>query len=162
MSDFETFVRQQQEPVRRFLLSLCAGDRATADDLAQEAFIKAFVSFHTFASRSKMSTWLFRIAYNTFIDYTRKARPERAELSEAAMALSGDQADGRFENEALYRAIARLSEDEKAVTLLFYMEDKSLKEISAITGIKTNTIKSHLSRARNHLKEYLSLPTSRT
>lgn len=76
MNDFGTFVRQQQEPLRRFLLSLCGGDLQLADDLAQESFIKAYVSFHTFGSRSRISTWLFRIAYNTFIDWTRKRKGE--------------------------------------------------------------------------------------
>lgn len=156
MNDFGTFVRHQQEPLRRFLLSLCGGDLQLADDLAQESFIKAYVSFHTFGSRSRISTWLFRIAYNTFIDWTRKRKGETSGLEEAGAVPSDETPEKQFGNEELYLAIGRLSVHEKAVTLLFYMEDRPIREISEITGMNANTVKSHLSRARMHLKGYLS------
>lgn len=150
-------VLEQQEPLRRFLLSLCGGDRPLADDLAQESFIKAYISFQTFASRSKISTWLFRIAYNTFVDHLRKSKALTADIQEADRqgVISDYESDRAFRDEELYRALGRLSDNEKAVTLLFYMEDKSIKEISVITGMKTGTVKYHLFNARNNIKEYL-------
>lgn len=57
-------VRQQQEPLRRFLLALCAGNGALADDIAQDALVRAYVASGSFLGLSKFSTWLFRIAYN--------------------------------------------------------------------------------------------------
>lgn len=55
-------ISREQEPLRRFLCLLCEGDSFRADDLAQEALLKAYLSFERFEGRSKFSTWLFRIA----------------------------------------------------------------------------------------------------
>lgn len=156
MIDFDRFVLEQQESLRRFLLSLCEGDKALADDLAQEAFIKAYLGIHTFSSRSRLSTWLFRIAYNGFIDYRRKRRlPETGELESAAGVPEEGSADSAFDNESLYMAIRSLSDQEKAAVLLFYMEGKPIKEISRILGKKEGAVKVQLSRAREHIREYL-------
>ena len=74
---FITEVREQQEPLRRFLLALCNGDSALADDIAQDALVRAYVASGSFLGLAKFSTWLFRIAYNCYIDHCRKARPGR-------------------------------------------------------------------------------------
>lgn len=63
-TEFEQLVKENQEPLRRFLLNLCNGNGALSDDIAQEAFIKAYYNFELFKRDSKFSTWLFRIAYN--------------------------------------------------------------------------------------------------
>ncbi len=69
--------------------------------------------------------------------------------------FTNEGTDARFKNQELYMALSRLNPNEKSSILLFYMEDKSIKEISLITGIKENTVKSHLSRAKTNLSEYL-------
>lgn len=69
---FDSLLRKYQSQVRRFLLSLTLGDGQLADDLAQDTFIKAYTCLHQFQARSRFSTWLFRIAYNVFYDYTRR------------------------------------------------------------------------------------------
>lgn len=155
MIDFDRFVLEQQESLRRFLLSLCEGNQALADDLAQESFIKAYLAIHTFSSRSKLSTWLFRIAYNNFIDYIRKRRAEATDIESAGGVLAEDGADAVFEHENLYMAIRKLSDQEKAVVLLFYMEDKPIREIAKILDKKEGAIKVQLSRAREHIREFL-------
>src|SRR5690554_3187217 len=68
---FDKLVRKYQSPVRRFLLNLTLGDSMLADDLAQETFIKAYLNIRSFKGISAFSTWLFRIAYNTFYDSMR-------------------------------------------------------------------------------------------
>lgn len=155
MIDFDEFVREQQESLRRFLLSLCGGNQPLADDLAQETFIKAYLAIHTFSSKSTCKTWLFKIAFNHFIDYKRRQPPLTADIDVANVLPSDYAADGGFEHENLYRAIARLSDHERAVTLLFYMEDKSVKEIAKIMDIKEGTVKMQLSRAREHIRNFL-------
>ena len=64
---FIEYVRTEQEPLRRFLLALCNGDAALADDLAQDALIRAYVASGSFLGLSKFSTWLLRIAYNCYM-----------------------------------------------------------------------------------------------
>lgn len=67
-------VRAEQESLRRFLLALCGGDGTIADDIAQDALIRAYVASSNFRGLSKFSTWLFRIAYNCYLDYRKKTQ----------------------------------------------------------------------------------------
>ncbi|MGM9748097.1 MAG: RNA polymerase sigma factor [Candidatus Cryptobacteroides sp.] len=157
-------VAREQESLRRFLCNLCGGDSQRADDLAQDALLKAYLAFERFEGRSRFSTWLFRIAYNCFIDSLAHTDNN---ISLEGVSPSGDRvlradivdetagADRRFEHQRLHLAIGNLPVKEQAVILLFYMEDKSLKDIENITGMPSGTIRSHLSRGRSHLKEYL-------
>ena len=150
-------VRRQQEPLRRFLLALCGGDDALADDIAQDALVRAYVASGSFLGLSKFSTWLFRIAYNCYIDHCRKARPEQAPVEEAVTLLAEDATDAGFRYQQLYQALERLPGKEKAAIALFYFEDRSIKEISAILDMPQGTVKYLLSMGRNHLKQHIQL-----
>ena len=152
---FEKEVINNQEPLRRFLLNLCGGDKALSDDIAQEAFIKAYLNLNSFNGLSKFSTWLFRIAYNCYCDSKRVSQRYPTVEIDERVHTAGESSDSRYRNQELYMALAQLGQKERSAILLFYMEDKSIKEISAITGITENTIKSHLSRARTNLSEHL-------
>ena len=150
-------VRQQQEPLRRFLLALCAGNGALADDIAQDALVRAYVASGSFLGLSKFSTWLFRIAYNCYIDHCRKARPDQTSLDNAVTLPASETSDASFSYQQLYQALDRIPEKEKAAIALFYFEDKSIKEISAILNMPQGTVKYQLSMGRNHLKQYIQL-----
>ena len=73
---FIELIAAEQESLRRFLRGLCGGDGFRADDIAQEALLKAYLSYERFEGRSRFSTWLFRIAYNCWHDHIRKAGKE--------------------------------------------------------------------------------------
>lgn len=156
---FIDLVRAEQEPLRRFLLGLCCGDDALADDIAQDALVRAYVASGKFLGLSKFSTWLFRIAYNCYIDHCRKPGRAHAALEsrEALAVPSGDASDGRFRYQQLYQALEKIPEKEKVAIVLFYFEDKSIKEISAILDMPAGTVKYHLSSGRGHLKQYIQL-----
>ena len=66
LCSFDRLVQKYQSPIRRFLLNLTLGDTMLSDDLAQETFIKAYLNIRSFQGISAFSTWLYRIAYNTF------------------------------------------------------------------------------------------------
>lgn len=154
---FIDLVRVEQEPLRRFLLALCNGDAALADDIAQDALVRAYVASGSFLGLSKFSTWLFRIAYNCYIDHHRKTRLDEASV-EAALAVPADEStDAAFRYQPLYQALERLPEKEKAAIALFYFEDRSIKEIASILDMPQGTVKYHLSLGRNHLKQYIQL-----
>ncbi len=154
---FISQVREQQEPLRRFLLALCSGDSALADDMAQDALVRAYVASGSFLGLSKFSTWLFRIAYNCYIDYCRKAKPEQTGVEEARALPAQETSDASFRYQQLYQALEKLPEKEKAAIALFYFEELSIKEISAILNIPQGTIKYHLSSGRQHLKQHIQL-----
>ena len=157
---FIEMIALEQESLRRFLRGLCSGDGFLADDIAQEALLKAYLSFERFEGRARFSTWLFRIAFNCWYDSRKRAGKESEWLSLEAgppgeTDVQESDIDIRYEYQQLHMAIGGLPLQEQTVILLFYMEEKSIKEIEMITGMPSGTIRSHLSRGRRHLKEYL-------
>lgn len=159
---FIEMITHEQESLRRFLRGLCSGDGFRADDIAQEALLKAYLSFERFEGRSRFSTWLFRIAFNCWYDSQKKACRESEWFSLEDCPPDGSRAnaaeyeiDRGHEYQQLHLAIGNLPLQEQTVILLFYMEEKSVKEIEIITGMPSGTVRSHLSRGRRHLKEYL-------
>lgn len=154
---FIDHVRAEQESLRRFLLALCGGDSVLADDIAQDALVRAYIASGSFLGLSKFSTWLFRIAYNCYMDYHRRVRPDTIS-TDAAVALNvpaSEETDASFRYQRLYRALDSLPEKEKAVIVLHYFEDLSIKDIASILQMPSGTVKYHLSIGRNHLKTIL-------
>lgn len=161
---FIEMIALEQESLRRFLRGLCSGDGFRADDLAQEALLKAYLSFERFEGRSRFSTWLFRIAFNCWYDSQKRAGKESEWLSLEEQPPEWPPADAAeseidrsHEYQQLHQAIGNLPLQEQTVILLYYMEEKSIKEIEIITGMPSGTVRSHLFRGRRHLKEYLDI-----
>lgn len=154
---FDQLVLRHQSPVRRFLLHLTNGDEALADDLAQETFIKAYIHLHNFKGISKFSTWLFRISYNLFYDYQRSRKDQLNEDLEVAGATIEIESDNTKElANDLELALSTLKAEERAIMLLFYMEELSVDTISGVMQLPVNTVKSHLHRSRNKMKTFLT------
>jgi RNA polymerase sigma-70 factor (ECF subfamily) len=154
---FIDLVRAEQESLRRFLLALCGGNAFEADDIAQDALIRAYVASGSFLGLSRFSTWLFRIAYNCYIDRCRKPRAETVptDTPQALNVTSGEETDAGFKYQQLYQALDSLQEKEKATIILHYFEDLSIKEIASILQIPSGTVKYHLSTGRTRLKSLL-------
>lgn len=148
---FTRLVRKEQEPLRRVLLALCLGDRALADDLAQEALVKAYLSCGGFRDEGKFGAWLYRIAYHTFLDHQRSLRPT-APLDRAGGMAGETDSDGAFRYEALYAALAGLPGHERTALLLFYIKGYQVREIAAIMECSEDAVKKQLQRGREHLK----------
>jgi RNA polymerase sigma-70 factor (ECF subfamily) len=154
---FIDLVRAEQESLRRFLLALCGGNAFEADDIAQDALIRAYLASGSFLGLSRFSTWLFRIAYNCYIDRCRKPRAETVptDTPQALNVTSGEETDAGFKYQQLYQALDSLQEKEKAAIILHYFEDLSIKEIASILQIPSGTVKYHLSTGRTRLKSLL-------
>ena len=154
---FIDLVRVEQESLRRFMLALCGGDASLADDIAQDALVRAYVASGSFLGLSKFSTWLFRIAYNCYVDHHRKPRLETipSDTKQALSVPANDETDSGFRHQRLYQALESLPEKEKASIVLHYFEDRSIKEISSILQVPQGTVKYYLSTGRNHLKSIL-------
>ena len=152
---FIAIISSEQESLRRFLLALCGGDRMEAEDIAQDAMIKAYIASDRFVERYKFSTWLFKIAYNTFLDHKRLAKNRETDLEEATQIAGSQNADDAFAYQDLYEAIGTLPLKEKSTILLFYVSGYSVKEISDITSCSPFAVKQQLSRGRDKLRQLL-------
>lgn len=152
---FIQYVESNQRAVRRFLTALCCGDAAMADDLAQDTFVKAYLSCDSFRGDSKFSVWIYRIAYNTFVSSRRSVRA--TEPIDQAECISGaERADSAFRYQALYTALEQLSAKERTAILLYYMQGYAINEIADITGASVEAVKQQLSRGRRNLKGLLT------
>ena len=158
---FDQLVRKYQSPVRRFFLNQTLGDEQLSDDLAQETFIMAYVNISKFRGMSSFSTWLMRIAYNVFYDEKRKARSEEIETSAEDSPIanktvgSGSSPLTSGIKMDIHAAMALLKADERTCITLQLIDGYSIDEISKITGIAENTVKSHLKRGKDKLTNYL-------
>ncbi len=152
---FTDLVEGSQAALRRFLVALCCGDAALADDIAQDAYLKAYISFDRLNEPDKFKVWIFSIAYNTFISHRRAAKP-LADLDETRNLAAVETSDSSFRYQALYAALNRLPDKERTSVLLYYMEGYSIKEIAEIEETSQDAVKQHLSRGRNHLRGLLS------
>lgn len=148
---FGLIVESYQAEMLRFFLNL-TGDEMLSDDLAQETFIKAYTGIRGFRGLSKFRTWLYRIAYNEFYSWMRS----RKELPTESLPDQPVSSTATAETEMdIGKALGMLSEAERTATVLFYMEDRPIKEVAKITGWPEGTVKSHLHRAKLKLADFL-------
>lgn len=152
---FDQLVRKYQSQVRRFFLNQTCGDRELSDDLAQDTFIKAYTSLQSFKGAANFSTWLYRIAYNVFYDYIRSQKPT-SDIDDVSWdaSYSEEQQDVGKKMD-VYAALQQLKEAERTCITLFYMEELEIKKIAEITGMAEGTVKSHLSRGKEKMANYL-------
>ena len=153
---FIALVEREQEALRGFLLALCCGKKDDADDLAQDALVKAYLSCAGYQDKGKFRSWLFKIAYNTFLNHKASLRCTES-IDEARMLISNANADDGFEHQGLYLALRTLPPKERSAITLFYLNGYSIKEIAAITDTSEDAVKKQLSRGRDKLKERLEL-----
>ena len=155
----EQFVEQvgrEQAALRRFLTALCCGNSAEADDIAQEALIKAYLRSSQYDERGLFSAWLMKIAYRVFIDSHCKQKHQQELPIEKAITLQGNnKSDDAFRYQDLHSALETLTETMRTSILLYYMQGYQIKEIAEITENSEDAIKKQLSRGRQELKHLL-------
>lgn len=154
-SAFDQLTRKYQSSIRRFFLNLTMGDSPLSDDLAQETFIKAYLNLNSFQGLSGFSTWLFRIAYNVHYDFVR-AKKITSDIDESEINHRY-QLDNTFSAEKLdiHQALQLLRREEKTAVLLFYMEDKTRKEIAKIMQCPLGTVKTYILKGKEKLGVFL-------
>jgi RNA polymerase sigma factor (sigma-70 family) len=134
-------------------------NRAEAEEIAQDAFIKAYNYLRNFNRQARFSTWLYRIVFNTAISYKRKNRLamediENKHVENPERADTGIERDDKQAFIAL--ALKRLNEADQLAIQLFYIKEFSLEEVADLMGQSANTIKVRIHRARQRLADELT------
>lgn len=134
------------------------GDRASAEELTQEAFVRAWRKLGTFRGEAAFTTWMHRLAVNVVLGARRSGarRPEVSSEDEPAAAEPAAPATAGVEAIDLERAIARLPHRARQVFVLHEVEGYRHDEIAAMAGMAVGTSKAHLNRARRLLREALT------
>ena len=131
-----------------------------ASDFTQEVFLKTFRNLTNFEGRSRFSTWLYKIAYNSALNSVARKK-EYQSLVETEIPSDNDTPERNYlkslAKEAVLEAIAELPERFRICIDLFFLYDRTYQEIEDITGHPVNTVKSHVFRAKKILREKLVL-----
>jgi RNA polymerase sigma-70 factor, ECF subfamily len=160
MDDFETVAELYRPRVYRFILASLR-NRETAENLTQDCFVRAYKAREQFRGGSSIGTWLMQIAANLVRDHASSGRFQfwRRVLSRSVDAseveyfipdrrMSPEQmASAKEQIEAIWKATRKLSERQRTVFLLRFVEEMELLEIAKVTGLSEGTVKSHLFRA---------------
>lgn len=154
---FERLYRENVDHVHALCLRMTA-DADRAEELTQEAFVRAWQRLDSFRGDSRFSTWLHRLAANVVKEAWRssKRRESRNEVAADLMGLHEHHGDGVPEARiALERAVARLPDGARMVFVLYDVEGYKHREIAEMTGTAVGTVKAQLHRARRLLREEL-------
>lgn len=166
--DFDTVVRRHQHRIYRVILGMLR-DPDAAETLTQDCFLKAYQNRGSFRGEASLSTWLIRIAINLVQDHRRSRRvgfwrrlfesgqdvEEAAKVVWDARPSAEREVLAREKLEAVWTAVGRLSEQQRWVFTLRFVEEMSLEEIAAATALKTGTVKMHLFRAVRTIRRQL-------
>jgi RNA polymerase sigma-70 factor (ECF subfamily) len=171
-SAFRELVRRYERPVFSLVFRMVR-DRETAEDLAQDTFVKVLNHIDRYSPDFKFSSWLFKIANNVAIDWLRRRRLDTvsmdgsphastaSEIEASALDLEADQETALEELEsrelgaAIEQAIAKLRPEYRACIMLRHVEDRSYEEIAATLDLPLGTVKTYIHRARHELRKAL-------
>src|SRR2546428_5911405 len=169
---FRELVRRYERPVFSLLYRMVR-DRALAEDLAQETFIKVLNGIKSYRPEFKFSSWIFKVANNAAIDHLRKRGIDTLSLDGAPDATTPDalaasalqlgdhgetplqEVEARELGGAIERAIGRLRPEYRACILLRHVEGYAYEEIAQMMELPLGTVKTYIHRARNELRGYL-------
>jgi RNA polymerase sigma-70 factor, ECF subfamily len=155
---FSYFLQQYSEPVFG-LINKIVKSTEESEELVQDVFVKAFNKLNSFNGKSKFSTWLYRIAYNSAISKIRKKKIEYPVISDAFLNnIADDEVNAVFDkvdNEKLLKklekAVNELGPEDSSLITLYYYSEKPVQEISEILDLSVSNVKIRLHRVRKKL-----------
>ncbi len=169
---FRELVRRYERPVFSLIYRMVR-DRETAEDLAQETFIKVLNHIDRYRPEFKLSSWLFKIANNVAIDHLRKRHVDTISMDGSPHATSAaeveatsfdvsvaqetplEELESRELGTAIERAIAKLRPEYRSCIMLRHVEGRSYEEIAQTLDLPLGTVKTYIHRARHELREAL-------
>jgi RNA polymerase sigma-70 factor (ECF subfamily) len=169
---FRELIRRYERPVFSLIFRMVR-DRETAEDLAQDTFIKVLNHIDKYSPEFKLSSWLFKIANNVAIDHLRKRRLDTISMDGSPHATTASEVDATSFDVSLHeesaleeleskelgtaieRAIARLRPEYRSCIMLRHVEGRSYEEIAATLDLPLGTVKTYIHRARHELRRAL-------
>jgi RNA polymerase sigma-70 factor (ECF subfamily) len=159
---FSHLVDRHKDRAYNLAFRIC-GNPEEAEEVAQDAFLKAFRSLKSFRMKSSFATWLYRIVYNTAISLVRNRRRGVLSLEEfpadavdfLGINKNEDDAVEDYRNSLVNFALQKINDEERGLITLYYYNDLDIGEISKITGINKSNIKVKLFRARQKMAEII-------
>lgn len=170
---YRELIRRYERPVFSLILRMVR-DRQLAEDLAQETFVKALNAIGSYRPEYKFSSWMFKIANNTAIDYLRRRDLDTLSLDGAPHATTQEdieatalqvrdrgqsplaELEARELGTAIERAIGRLRPEYRACILLRHVEGMAYEEIAELLDLPLGTVKTYIHRARHELRDMLA------
>ena len=158
LASFAVLVEKHKELAYTLALRVVK-NKEDAEEIAQDAFLKAYNSLNSFKKEAKFSTWLYKIIYNTAVSRFRKKQIDSHSFDDSPMkeSLHEETTDGldimhlKDRKKIISESIGRLKEDERVAMTLYYLGENSTKEIEKITGFTNSNVKILLHRGRNNL-----------
>jgi RNA polymerase sigma-70 factor (ECF subfamily) len=151
--DFGYFLERYSQEAFAIVVRLVP-QQEDAEELVQDAFVRAFNHLETFGGRSSFSTWVCRIAYTTAISWLRKRRMKYLSIDDRPQ-LTDTEVDEAFDDESrieeLRHAITLLKPDEQTLITLYYYDNRPLNDIAYILDVEPNTLATRLHRIRRKL-----------
>ena len=143
-------------------------NKEEAEEVAQDAFVKAYTKLDKFKGDAKFSTWLYKVVYNTSLDRIKKLKKDAlvvpienvTERSLQTIDNALEQMQDKERTAAIQECIALLPADESALLTLFYFDELSLKEIAKVTATSVNNLKVKLFRSRKKLATIIETKVS--
>jgi RNA polymerase sigma-70 factor, ECF subfamily len=155
---FDRLVERYQRDIYR-LCYRYVNNHEDANDMAQEAFLKAYRAIGRFRGDSSFSTWLYRIAVNTCLNFRAARKPESQELPEGLADVregAPSVLEGREQAVRVRRAVSRLPEKQRATLILKIYHDLTHEEVARILGSTVGTVKANLFHALGNLRKLMA------
>lgn len=164
-SAFKVLVEENEDLIYNVVLSIVKNE-ADAADVTQDVFVKVFEKATSFRGESQASTWLYRIAVNTALDFNKRKRSHhllsfannllfKYRRSSVSFNHPGVLLENKDHAHALFDALDKLPGKQQAAFVLFYMEEKSQREVAEILGLSVSAVESLMSRAKQKLQRTL-------
>lgn len=161
MDEFEGIYREYFRRVYAFLRRLCS-DASLCEEMTQETFVQAYMSFHRYDGSCEIFTWLAAIAKNTYFKYLRKKKVDTVDIELYVSCEDPDESTRpeetlmrKLERQRVVEAIGRLNKNQKDVVVLRIFAELKFSEIASVLGISENSAKVIFHRAKDKLREEL-------
>ena len=146
---FDNIVREHSLMITKVCYYF-ANNISELKDLRQDVLLNIWIGLEKFRNRSKLSTWIYRVCFNTCITYRRKNKQRKNEVPLSSVLAIEDKPFDMEKYQEMHRLIGRLGSEEKAIVLM-WLDENSYEEIADVVGLKRNTVATRLKRIKEKL-----------